>query len=154
MFDKPIDEAPRVELEGDPAPEADASEFRIRCSHAADGTFAGWLDLSGPGNWVYLSGTESAPAGMTFADYYYGGERFLNPVGTYVGNPRYLGANGNAGETQAAWNYWSRASAIKWDGHSLIQLGADPKLHLIDYGKGWVYWSASMDTALNFARAS
>jgi hypothetical protein len=46
---------------------------------------------------------------MIFQLYYHSGA-YLNPVGTYVGDPRYLGMDGGSGDGQAAWNYWVRAT--------------------------------------------
>lgn len=152
MFEKPANEAPRIEEEGAPAPKPDSNQFRIKLTHASDGTFVGWLDYSGPGNWVYCTGEEEKPGGMIFEDYYNGGNRYLNPVGTYVGNPRYLGLNGATGDSQAAWNYWARATAIVWDGVHLINAYEYPNQHLVDHGGGWVYWESRMDTALNCLR--
>lgn len=149
MYQKPANEAPRVEAEGQPAPRADSSQFRIKCTNASDGSFAGWLDYSGPGNWAYLTGDPNTPGGMIFEDYYYQGNRYLNPVGTYVGNPRYLG--GSAG-SQAGWYYWSGADAIDWNGKGMISMNQTPAQHLINYGNGWVYWDTRTDTALNCQR--
>lgn len=149
---KPANEAARTEPASGPAPQADSSQYRIKCTHAVDGSFAGWLDYSGPGNWVYLTGDPNTPGGMTFEDYYKDGSRYLNPVGTYVGNPRYLGANGGAGDCEAAWNYWVRRTAILWDGTHLMQWSGTPAQHLIDHGDGYVYWDTRMDTALNCQR--
>ena len=152
MPNKPHKEDPRIEPASEPAPMADGTLFRILCTHAQDGSFAGWLDYSGPGNWVYLTGDPGTPGGMTFEDYYHGSERFLVPVGTYVGNDRYLGANGTSGDGPAAWNLWARATGISWNGNGLIMIAANQAQHLIDHGNGYVYWSSSPVTALNCKR--
>jgi hypothetical protein len=151
MANKPANEAARTEEAGAPAPKPDSNQFRIKCTHAIDGSWAGWLDYSGPGNWVFLSGDPNTPAGMIFELYYHSGT-YLNPVGTYVGNPRYLGMNGGSGDDQAAWNYWSRATELLWDGLHLISARQYPAQHLVDYGNGWVYWGSRTDTALNCER--
>ena len=88
---------------------------------------------------------------MIFQLYYHSGT-YLNPVGTYVGNPRYLGMDGGSGDCQAAWNFWARRTEILWDGVHLISARQLPKQHLVDYGNGWVYWDSREDTALNFER--
>jgi hypothetical protein len=150
MYQKPANEAARNEPVGAPAPQADGAEFRIKCTHAIDGSFAGWLDYSGPGNWVYLTGNEGTPGGMKFQLYINKGVTYLNPVGTYVGNPRYLGP-GNA-DSQAGWYYWANAVGISWDGVHMIQMLNTPAQHLYDYGKGWVYWGTGTDTAMNCQR--
>jgi hypothetical protein len=158
MHAKPANEAARAEPEGQPAPKGDPApqgaggKYRIKCTHAIDNTFAGWLDYSGPGNWVYLTGSENTPGGMVFQDYYNSGNRYLNPVGTYVGDPRYVGANGGAGDCQAGWNYWARATAVVWNSEGNIAIAGTPAQHLIDYGNGWVYWDSKTDTALNCLR--
>jgi hypothetical protein len=152
MPEKPVNEAARSEPSSEPAPTPDSSKYRIKCTHAVDGSWAGWLDYSGPGNWMYLTGDPNTPGGMVFEDYYNTGNRYLNPVGTYVGNPRYAGANGNPGDSQAAWNYWVRATPILWDGKQLIQMSQSTPQHLYDYGSGWVYWGTRTDTGLNCQR--
>jgi hypothetical protein len=160
MYTKPTNEASRIEPEGERAPKGEAvpkgssGQYRIKCTHAIDNTFAGWLDYSGPGNWAFLTGSANTPGGMVFEDYYNKGDRYLNPVGTYVGNPRYLGANGEAGNCQTAWNYWSRATKIDWDGAGPIKFADTPAQHLIDYGNGWVYWDSRTDTALKCQRVA
>ena len=151
MANKPTNEAARTEKAGGPAPKGDGNQFRIRCTHAIDNSWAGWLDYSGPGNWAFLSGDPNTPAGMIFQLYYHSGT-YLNPVGTYVGNPRYLGMDGGSGDCQAAWNFWARRTEILWDGVHLISARQLPKQHLVDYGNGWVYWDSREDTALNFER--
>jgi hypothetical protein len=154
MPNKPVNEAPRIEAASEPAPKGDSNHFRIKCTHAIDGTFAGWLDYSGPGNWVWLSGPENPPGGMIFYDYYYGGARYLVPSGVYPGDDRYLGLNSTSGNTRAAWNLWARASAIDWDGTHYINSHDNPQQHLIDAGDGYVNWDTRTDTALNCQRVA
>jgi hypothetical protein len=149
MANKPTNDAARVEKAGEPAPKGQGSQYRVKCTHAVDVSWAGWLDYSGPGNHLFLTGDPNTPGGMKFEDYQWSG-RYLNPVGTYVGNDRYLGPNGK-GDCQADWNLWpyAKGCSILWNGKALIQMSARTEQHLVDEGNGWVNWSGRPDTALN-----
>jgi hypothetical protein len=146
MTENPTDEAVRIEEDSEPAPAADGKQFYIKVTRP-DGSYAGWLSHSGPGDWLWLRDQKH----MRFEDYFWRGRTFLNPVGTYVGNVRYLGTNGGTGNCQAAWNLWGRASEILWDGQHLIQLNANPAQHLIEKPNSFVWWGTD-GTSLNFER--
>ncbi len=155
---KPVNEATSTEPVSAPPPSAEGGvgggggNFYIKCTVRSTGTFVGWLDYSGPGNYVWLTGGDpGTPAGMQFNWYTHGGKQYLNPQGTYVGNPRYLGNNGNAPATicSAEWNYWARCVPIYWqkpDGN--LCNDDDHSFFLINQGGGYVNWSNDPTLAL------
>jgi hypothetical protein len=155
-FMKPVDEAASSEPESAPpalmAAAAGTANFHVRCTLKDSGVFVGWLDYSGPGNHLYLTGSDKAkPGGLTCTWYLHDG-MYLNPQGTYVGNPRYLGNNGNDSNWKgiADWNYFGRSVAIAWNKpDGLITYAKNTGIFLASQGSGWVNWSNDATIAMN-----
>ena len=155
---KPVNEAPSTEPQSAPPPstqlggKAGRGNFHIKCTVRSSGVFAGWLDYSGSGNHVWLSGDDpNTPTGMQFNWYYSGGKQYLNPKGTYVGDPRYLGNNQHNPDWigQAEWNYWAWCVPIYWQEPDGNICNADNhSFFLINQGGGYVNWSNDTTTAL------
>lgn len=123
------------------------SKYRVKCYDKLTNTFLGWLDSDG--NWLSLTGTDPDKVdGSSVYWYEYGGERFI----TRVGASRYVGDNGNKGQgnTKAAWNLWSRATASEWtDPTGQIIIHSNTSQHLVKKDDG-IYWSDSTDGAMSF----
>lgn len=151
-FKKPVNETPSTEPESAPPPSTAATgdgavNFHMKCTVRQSGIFAGWLDYSGPGNHLWLSGDDpDKPTGMKLTWYTSGG-LYLNPQGTYVGDPRYLGNNGNDDKWTgtADWNYWARRTAVRWEKpNGPIFYSKNPNIFLVNQGGGWVNWSSDL----------